>query len=62
MDILILQKPTLELKSKALDYKMEHLQNGEAELHGGALLDSMQYEEWMKLTLEDANEKTVHPD
>lgn len=62
METLLLTKPTLKMKNEALDYKNEHLQNGEIELHGGALLGSMQYEEWLKLTLDNADEKTVHPD
>ena len=62
METLLLKKPTLEIKNDALDYKDEHLQNGETELHGGALLGSLQYEEWLKLTLDNADEKTVHSD
>ena len=34
METLLLKKPTLEIKNDALDYKDEHLQNGETELHG----------------------------
>ena len=59
METLLLKKPTLEIKNDALDYKDEHLQNGETELHGGALLGSLQYEEWLKQHLDESNSYTA---
>lgn len=61
-ETLLFVTPSLELKDKALDYKNEHLQNGEKELHGGALLETLEYDKWLKLTLDNADKKTVHAD
>ncbi|WP_283592128.1 GNAT family N-acetyltransferase [Clostridium butanoliproducens] len=52
----------MELKYKALDYKEEHMKIGESELHGGALLDKMQYEDWLQLTDDNSCDETVHSD
>lgn len=62
MERLLLVKPSLEMKDKALDYKKEHVENEEDILHGSALLDRMDYETWLKLTLENWNFETVHDD
>lgn len=50
----------MDLKDKALDYKEEHLKIGETELHGGALLDKMQYVDWLQLTEDNSCNETVH--
>ncbi len=62
MEPLLLKKPALKLKQRALDYKNEHLKAGETELHGGALLGFLPYEEWLALTLDNSDKKTVHSD
>ncbi len=59
---LIFTKPSDELKEKALEYKNEHISAGENELHGGALLGSMEYDEWLILTNENSSPETVHED
>ncbi len=59
---LILVKPSQELRKKALEYKDEHISAGEYELHGGALLGSMDYERWLILTNENSSPETVHDD
>ncbi len=61
-DKLFFVKPTPELKDKAIDYKNEHISHGENELHGGALLGSMDFEAWLKLTEENSSAETVHDD
>lgn len=60
MEKLVLVRPSKELKSKALDFKEEHLNLGETELHGGALIDSMEYEDWLQLTYENSKKESVH--
>lgn len=62
METFLLKKPSLKIKNKTLDYKNKHLQNGETELHGSSLLGSLKYKEWLKLNLDNADEKTVHSD
>lgn len=48
------------MKAQALAYIREHRAQGECELHGGALLGSMSYEDWLVLTEENAQASTVH--
>lgn len=44
-----LVRPTLEYKSKALEYRQEHFDNGENIINGSELLDKTEnYEEWLK--------------
>lgn len=62
MEKLVLVRPTEELREAALDYKEEHLRQGETVLHGSALFDSMEFEPWLKLTQENALGQTVRPD
>ena len=62
MEKLVLVRPTEELREAALDYKEEHLRQGEMVLHGSALFDSMEFEPWLKLTQENALGQTVRPD
>lgn len=47
MNEIVLVKPTLELKDQILDYKNEHILHGESELHGAALLDKMNFDDWL---------------
>ena len=51
MDNLILVKPTIDLKEKALEYKKEHFDNGEEIINGSALLDKLDYEEQKELVM-----------
>jgi predicted acetyltransferase len=42
--------PTIEHKQAALDFKQEHFDNGETEIHGDGGLDGIDiYEDWLKL-------------
>ena len=50
MDNLILVKPTIDLKEKALEYKKEHFDNGEEIINGSALLDKLDYEDWINIS------------
>lgn len=59
---LILVRPTMELKEKALDYRQEHFDNGEKIINGSELLDKTDsYEKWVAAISENANPLTVNP-
>lgn len=60
MEELYFRKPDLSMKALTMEYKNEHFNNGEKELHGSALLDSLEYEDWFELTEENSKEETVH--
>lgn len=55
-------RPTLEYKTKALEYRQEHFDNGEKIINGSELLDKTEsYEEWLKVVTDNTNEATVNP-
>ena len=57
-----LVRPTLELKSKALEYRQEHFDNGENIINGSELLDKTEsYEEWLKSVKNNEKQETVNP-
>ena len=59
---LTLVRPTLEFKSKALDYRQEHFDNNEMVINGGELLDKTDsYEEWLKSVTDNTSPDTVNP-
>ena len=59
---LTLVRPTLELKSKALDYRQEHFDNNEMVINGSGLLDKTDsYEEWLKSVTDNTSPDTVNP-
>lgn len=62
MDTLLLKRPAPALREAALDYKSEHLSYGEQALPGSALFDSMEFDDWLQLTRNNACETTVRPD
>ena len=44
-----LVRPTIELKSEALDYRQEHFDNNELIINGSELFDKINsYEEWLE--------------
>lgn len=58
---IILVRPTLELKEKALDYRKEHFQHGEQVICGSELFDKTEsYEEWLSSVTQNADPKTVN--
>jgi len=60
---LILVRPTLELKDKALEYRQEHYNNGEMIINGSELLDKTEsYEQWLVSVTNNSNPDTVNPD
>lgn len=63
MNDLELIKPTKAFEEAAFEYKKEHFDIGEYELHGSALLGKIElYDDWLKMLEENSNEKTVHSD
>ncbi len=59
---LRLARPTAAMRAAAEAYKREHWQCGEYELHGSALLDKMDYEEWLALVRDNERAETARPD
>lgn len=56
-----LVRPALELKSKALEYRQEHFDNGENIINGSELLDKTEsYEEWLKSVKDNEKPETVN--
>lgn len=58
---IILVKPNLELKEKALNYRKEHFQHGETIIYGSELFDKTEsYEEWLSSVTLNTNPETVN--
>ncbi len=55
-----MEKPCAALFEMAMDYKNEHERYGEMQLHGGALLEQMDYSAWLCQIEENSNPDTVH--
>ena len=62
MDKLLLIRPSPEMESAALDYKKEHADAGETELHGGALLECMDYVDWLEQVTANRDAATCRKD
>lgn len=57
-----LVRPTLELKSKALDYRQEHFDHNELIINGSELFDKIDsYEEWLEKVNNNSKIETVDP-
>lgn len=60
--MLRLVKPTMDMKEKAMDYKLEHFNNGEMIINGSELLDKTEsYEEWLESVTNNTSADTVNP-
>lgn len=58
---IILVKPNLELKEKALNYRKEHFQHGETIIYESELFDKTEsYEEWLSSVTLNTNPETVN--
>ncbi len=58
---IVLVRPALELKEKALDYRREHFQHGEEIIYGSELFDKKEdYEECLSSVTLNTNPKTVN--
>ena len=62
MDELRLAVPGEEYRAAILDYRAEHFDAGERELHGGALLGEMDFDDWLAQVRRNARPETVRPD
>jgi Predicted acetyltransferase len=59
---IILVRPTIDFKHKALEYRQAHFDNGEYIINGSELFDKADsYEEWLKAVCDNANPETVNP-
>lgn len=57
---IILVRPTIEMKKKALEYREEHFENGEMIINGSELFDKIEsYEEWLKKVNDNLSSDTV---
>ncbi|SMC82177.1 Predicted acetyltransferase [Sporomusa malonica] len=63
MDEIELVLPSKDLEMAALEYKEEHFDNQEYELHGSSLFDKTDsYDDWLEQLKNNSNETTVNPD
>ena len=60
METLKLVRPSPEMEAQAAEYRAEHLRNGETELHGGSLLERMEYRAWLRLVRDNADPAANH--
>ncbi|MBP2652013.1 MAG: Acetyltransferase [Firmicutes bacterium] len=56
---LLLELPTIEHEVMANQFKKEFFDNDEQIIHGSALLDKMEYLEWLNNTQRNSNPLTV---
>lgn len=57
---IILVRPHIELKEKALAYRKEHFQQGEKIIYGSELFDKTEsYEEWLSCVTKNTDPETV---
>ncbi|MDK2807804.1 MAG: hypothetical protein PWP24_538 [Clostridiales bacterium] len=62
MTEIILVRPSLELKDKAIEYRQEHFDFGETIINGSELFDQTEsYEEWLKAVTNNTSTLTVNP-
>ncbi len=61
MHELQLQLPTLEHKKAAEDFKKEFFENGETVINGSALLDQLEYDEWLEYNIKNRDKSTASP-
>ena len=58
---IVLVRPTLEQKEKALEYRKEHFSHGETIIYGSELFDKTEsYEEWLSSVTLNTDPKTVN--
>lgn len=62
MEEIIFVRPTIELKKMGLEYREEHFKFGEKVIDGAALLDELDYEEWLDRVNSNWNEETLRRD
>ena len=60
MEKINLVRPDIIHTAMVVDYLKEHADNFEFEIHGGALIEKMDYEAWLKQLLNNSNSLTVN--
>ena len=60
MSEIELQLPTLQHKTAAENFKNDFFENQEYEIPGSAMLDGMEYEQWLIQNTNNRHEKTVN--
>lgn len=58
----MLEFPTMNHEKAAIQFKNEFFEHGERVINGSALLDQMEYSEWLKNVQNNANPETVRGD
>ncbi len=61
MNDLQLHLPALEHKKTAEDFKKEFFDNHETVINGSALLDQLDYEEWLEYNIKNRDKSTASP-
>jgi len=61
MEEIELQLPSLEHKKAAEEFKREFFENNETIIHGSALFDRMEYEEWLEHNTKNREKSTADP-
>lgn len=56
-----LVRPAAEHEAQLRAYVAEHREAGESEIHGGALVETMPYGDWLRQLEANADERTVNP-
>ena len=54
--------PTKEHETQVKEYIEEHSKYEENDIHGGALIEKIHYDDWLKQLENNSNEKTVNPE
>jgi predicted acetyltransferase len=54
--------PTKEHEAQVKEYIEEHNKYGENDIHGGALIEKMPYDDWLLQLKNNSDEKTVNPE
>ena len=59
MEEIVFVRPTMELKKKGLEYRDEHFKYNEKVIDGSALLDELEYEDWLNRVNDNWNKETL---
>ncbi len=61
MNELELQLPTLEHKERTEEFKKEFFDNNETVINGSALLDQLEYDEWLEYNIKNRDKSAASP-
>ena len=62
MSEILLIKPKKEHETIVNDFVKEHTENNEFEIHGGAIVEKLDYDAWLKLLTDNSCKSTVSKD